>query len=41
MVGSAGYFGYYTLRYSSPEMEVLLEERNRPENDFPGSQVGG
>ena len=39
-LGGAAYFGYYTLRYSTPEMAQLIDERKQPEHDFPGSQVG-
>ena len=38
-LGGTAYFGYYTLRYSSDDMERLLQERKKPDNDFPGSQV--
>lgn len=39
-LGGAAFFGYYTLRYSTPEMAQLIDERKQPEHDFPGSQVG-
>ena len=38
-LGGAAYFGYYTLRYSTPEMAQLIDERKQPEHAFPGSQV--
>ena len=38
-LGTTAYFGYYTLRYNTAEMQDLIEERKRPENEFPGSSV--
>lgn len=38
-LGGTAYFGYYTLRYSTPEMAQLIDERKQPEHAFPGSQV--
>jgi hypothetical protein len=38
-LGGTAYFGYYTLRYTTPEMQQLIKERKQPENDFPGRSV--
>lgn len=38
-LGGGAYFGYYTLRYSTPEMEQLVAERRQPEHAFPSSEV--
>lgn len=38
-LGTTAYFGYYTLRYNTSEMEDLIAERKSPENEFPGSSV--
>ncbi|CAL8462668.1 g2201 [Coccomyxa elongata] len=36
-LGGAAYFGYYTVRYTTPEMEQLIRERKQPHHDFPGT----
>lgn len=38
-LGGAAYFGYYTVRYTTPEMEQLIQERKQPQHDFPGRLV--
>lgn len=38
-LGASAYFGYFTYRYTTPEVEQLIEERKKPENAFPGSDV--
>ena len=38
-LGGTAYFGYYTLRYTTPEMEQLIKERKQPEHEFPGRSV--
>ena len=38
-LGGAAYFGYYTIRYTTPEMEQLIQERKQPQQDFPGKSV--
>ena len=38
-LGTTAYFGYYTLRYNTSDMQDLIDERKRPENEFPGSSV--
>ena len=38
-LGASAYFGYYTYRYSTQEVENLIEETKKPENQFPGSDV--
>ena len=38
-LGTTAYFGYYTLRYNTSEMQDLIDQRKKPENEFPGSSV--
>jgi hypothetical protein len=38
-LGTSAYFGYYTLRYSTAEVQDLVDERKKPENDFPARSV--
>ncbi len=38
-LGASAYFGYYTYRYSTQEIETLIEETKTPEKQFPGSDV--
>ena len=38
-LGTSTYFGYYTLRYSTTEVQDLIDERKKPENDFPARSV--
>lgn len=39
LLGASAYFGYYTYRYTTPEIQALVEETEKPENGFPGSNV--
>ena len=38
-LGGTAYFGYYTLRYKTEDMQSLIDQRKKPENEFPGSSV--
>jgi len=38
-LGGVTYFGYYTFRYTTPEMEELIRQRKQPDQAFPGSSV--
>ena len=38
-LGTSAYFGYYTLRYSTSEVQDLINERKKPQNDFPARSV--
>ena len=38
-LGASAYFGYYTYRYSTQEVENLIEDTKNSENQFPGSDV--
>ncbi len=38
VLGAGAFFGYYTWRYTSDELEHMLDEQTKPENHFPGSQ---
>jgi hypothetical protein len=39
-VAATAYFGYYTYRYSSDQLDTMVQETQKAENAFPGSQVG-
>ena len=39
-VAATAYFGYYTYRYSSDQLDTMVQETEKAENAFPGSQVG-
>ena len=39
-VAAAAFFGYYTYRYSSDQLDTMIQETEKTENAFPGSQVG-
>ena len=38
VLGAGAFFGYYTWRYTSDELEHMLDEQTKPQNHFPGSQ---
>ena len=38
-VAATAYFGYYTYRYSSDQLDTMVQETQKAENAFPGSQV--
>ena len=38
-LGGTAYFGYYTLRYKTEDMQILIDQRKKSENEFPGSSV--
>lgn len=38
-LGGVAYFGYYTFRYTTPQMEELIRQRKQPDQAFPGSSV--
>lgn len=38
-LGASAYFGYYQYRYTTQEVENLIEETKKPENQFPGSDA--
>ena len=38
-LGGTAYFGYYTLRYKTEDMQNLIDQRKKTENEFPGSSV--
>ncbi|KAK9839681.1 hypothetical protein WJX81_005792 [Elliptochloris bilobata] len=38
-LGAGAFFGYYTLRYTSDQVQTMVEQTEAPENSFPGSQV--
>lgn len=38
-LAASAYFGYYTLRYTTDQVEDLIDEADKPENQFPGSNV--
>lgn len=39
LLGAGSYFGYYTYRYTTDEINDLVAEAEKPENSYPGSQV--
>ena len=38
-LGTTAYFGYYTARYTTPEMKQLIEDRKKHEQEIFGSSV--
>ena len=38
-LGAGAFFGYYTARYTSDQVETMVEQTKEPENSFPGSPV--
>jgi hypothetical protein len=39
LLGAGAYFGYYTYRYTTDEINDMVAEAEKPENSYPGSQV--
>ena len=39
LLGAGSFFGYYTYRYTTDEVNDMVAEAEKPENSFPGSQV--
>ena len=40
VLGAGAFFGYYTVRYSAEELQTVVHETHKPENQFVGSLVG-
>lgn len=40
VLGAGAFFGYYTVRYSAEELQTVVHETHKPENQFVGSSVG-
>jgi len=38
-VAASAFFGYYTYRYSSDQLDTMIQETEKSENAFPGSEV--
>ena len=38
-LGAGAYFGYYTVRYNAEELQTVVHETHKPENQFLGSTV--
>lgn len=38
-LGAGAFFGYYTVRYNAEELQTVVHETRKPENQFPGSAV--
>ena len=39
VLGGGAFFGYYTYRYTTDQVETMVEETQKPENSYPGSSV--
>lgn len=38
-LGAGAFFGYYTVRYNAEELQTVVHETHKPENQFFGSSV--
>ncbi|KAK9823312.1 hypothetical protein WJX72_001853 [[Myrmecia] bisecta] len=38
-LAAGGFFGYYTYRYNTDQIGTMIDETQKEENSFPGSQV--
>lgn len=39
VLGAGAFFGYYTVRYNAEELQTVVHETHKPENQFVGSSV--
>ena len=39
VLGAGAFFGYYTVRYNAEELQTVVQETHKPENQFVGSSV--
>ena len=39
VLGAGAFFGYYTVRYDAEELQTVVQETHKEENQFVGSSV--